>query len=103
MSRAYDKNIVIQKLDTTAETWSDLFTVHAKVNTAKADNEYLNAGATRSQRSLMFEVRYFADLEQISLNTQLYRLVFRGVPYNIKGFDDFMLQHRTVKMLGESY
>lgn len=103
MSRVYDRPIVIQKINETTEKWDDLYKLHARVNTAKADSEYLNAGATRSQRSLTFEIRYFKDLEPISLNTQRYRILFRGVPYNITGFDDYMLLHKTVKLLGVSY
>ena len=79
------------------------FKVHASINKAKSDNEYLNAGAVQAKKSLTFEVRYFKDLEDISLNLQTYRIVYQDVPYNIVDYDDFMLKHKTVKLLGVSY
>lgn len=103
MSKPYDRPIVIQKIDESTEKWTDLYSIHARINKAKSDDEYLNGGATQAKRSLVFEVRYFAKLEVISLNTQLYRIVYQGVPYNIEDYDDFMLSHKTVKLLGVSY
>lgn len=103
MSNAYDKPIVIQKRDELTEAWSTVFTPHAKINKGKTDDEYLSAGAIQGKRTLVFEVRYFKALEDISHNTQLYRIVYKGVSYNIKDFDDFMLEHKNVKLLGVSY
>lgn len=103
MAKVFDKPITIQRLNSKAKQWEDLFKVHASINKAKTDNEYLNAGAIRSKKNLTFEVRYFADLEDISLNLQMYRILYRKVPYDIKDYDDFMLQHKTVKLLGVSY
>ena len=103
MPRVFDKLISIQRINETTEQWEDAYTVHAHVNKAKADNEYLNAGAIQAQRSLVFEVRYFKDLEDISFNLQTYRIMFNGVAFNIVDYDDYMLQHKTVKLSGVSY
>ena len=103
MAKVFDKPITIQRLNSKEKRWEDLNKVHASNNKAKTDNEYLNAGAIRSKKNLTFEVRYFADLEDISLNLQMYRILYRKVPYDIKDYDDFMLQHKTVKLLGVSY
>ena len=104
MSRVYDRPITIQRInDTSAETWEDVFSVHAKVNKAKSDDEYLSAGASQAKKNIVFEVRYFAALEDISLNLQRYRIIYQGIPYDIGDYDDFMLQHKTVKLLGVSY
>ena len=102
MSRAIDRPIIIQKIDESTEDWFNIFEVHARINKAKSDNEYLNAGAIQAKKTLTFEVRYFADLEDISLNLQSYRIIYQGVEYNIVDYDDFMLQHKTVKLLGVS-
>lgn len=102
MARLFDRPITIQKINE-AEDWEDVFKVHASINKAKSDDEYLNAGAVQGKRNLTFEVRYFKALEEISYNTQLYRILYQGVPFNIKDYDDFMLQHKTVKFLGVSY
>ena len=103
MSRPYDRPITIQKINELTETWDDVFKVHAIINKAKSDDEYLSAGAIQGKKNLTFEVRYFADLEDISFNRQSYRVVYQGVPYDIKDYDEYMLQHKTVKLLGVSY
>jgi len=103
MARVYDRPIVIQKIDEITEQWTDCFKLHAKINKSKTDNEYLNAGAVQGKRTLTFEVRYFAELEVISFDTQGYRILYNNVPFNIKDFDDYMLQHKTVKLVGVSY
>ena len=103
MAKVFDRPIIIQKINELTETWENLYSVHASINKAKSDNEYLNAGAIQAKKTLVFEVRYFKDLEDISLNTQRYRISYRGVPYNSADYDDFMLLHKTVNLLGVSY
>jgi len=102
MSRVYDKPITIQKVSEKTELWEDVYQVHAKINKASKDNEYLNAGAIQAKRSLTFEIRYFAALEEISFHTQAFRLIYKGVVYDIKDYDDPLLQHRVVRLLGVS-
>lgn len=103
MAKVFDKPITIQKLNSKAKRWEDLYKVHASINKSKSDGEYLSAGAVQAKKNLTFEVRYFSGLEDISLNLQVYRILYRKVPYNIVDFDDFLLKHKTVKLLGVSY
>lgn len=103
MSRIYDRPITLQKRNEMSEEWEDLYTLHARINKASDDNEYLNAGSIRSKVKKVFEIRYFADLENIEANTQDYRILYKKVSYNVTAYDDYMLQHKTVKLLGESY
>ena len=103
MSKLFDRPIIIQKLVESTEDWEDVYKVHARINKTSNDNEYLKAGAIQSKKNLTFEVRYFKDLEAINLNTQSYRILYQGVPYNIEDYDDFMLKHKTVKLIGVSY
>lgn len=103
MSNPFDKAITIQKRDEVTERWVTLFSPHARINKGKSDDEYLNAGGIQGKRTLVFEVRYFKALEDISYNTSLYRIVYQGVPYDVRDYDDFMLGHKTVKLLGVSY
>lgn len=102
MAKTYNRPISIQRINKSTELWEDLYTLHASINKAQDDNEYLNAGAIQAKRKLTFEVRYFADLEDISFHTQLYRIVYGGTAYNITSYDDYLLTHRTVKLLGVS-
>ena len=103
MSKTYDIPIAIQRINDSTELWEDAFFVHARINKAKSDSEYLNAGAIQGKRSLVFEVRYFTDLQDVCLNTQSYRILYGNVPYNISDYDDYMQRHKTVKFLGDSY
>ena len=103
MAKLFDRPIAIQKMNELTEDWDDVYKVHASINKAKANSEYLNAGAIQGKVSLVFEVRYFKDLEDISYDMQSYRVVYNGVPYNIIDYDDYMLLHKTVKLLGVSY
>lgn len=98
----FDKPITIQKIDENTEQWTDYIRLHASVNKTK-QSAYLNAGASQSRRTLTFEVRYCKPLEPIAQDTQLYRILFQGNPYKLLDYDDFMLTHLTVKLVGESY
>ena len=98
----YDKPITIQKINEDTEVWEDLYHLHARVNKSNG-SEYLNAGANRSKSNRVFELHYFKDLEDIDDNRGLYRLVYRGKLYNITDYDDYLEQHRTIKLLGVSY
>ena len=103
MAKLFDRPVTIQKYNELAEDWEDVFKVHASINKTKSDNEYLNAGAVQGKKNLTFEIRYFKALEDISFNLQSYRILYQGVPFNIVDYDDFMLRHKTVKILGVSY
>lgn len=97
----YDKPITIQKIDKSTEAWSDLYNLHARVNKSSG-SEYLNAGANQSKATLVFEVRFFKELEDINYKRGSYRIVYRGRPFNITDYDDFQEEHKTVKLLGVS-
>ena len=103
MANPYDRPIAVQKRDEITEDWVTVFNLHARINKGKSDDEYLSAGAIQGKRTLVFEVRYFKALEDISHNTQIYRIVYENVPYNVRDYDDFMLAHKTIKILGVSY
>lgn len=98
----YDKPIIIQRINEDTEKWSDLYKLHARVNKSNG-SEFLNAGANQSRSNRVFEVRYFKDLEDIDDNRGLYRIIYRGKTYNITDYDDYLEQHKTVKLLGVSY
>ncbi len=103
MGKLFDRPITIQKTSELTEDWDDVYKVHASINKAKANSEYLSAGAVQGKVNLVFEVRFFKNLEAISCDMQSYRVVYNGTPYNIIGYDDYKLLHKTVKLLGVSY
>lgn len=97
----FDKPIIIQKI-TEDETWIDYISLHANINKTK-QSEYLNSGAIQSKRTLTFTIRYSSNLEDIAYNTQMYRIVYKGNPFDINDYDDFQLLHKTIKLVGVSY
>ena len=103
MSKPFDRPITVEKIDEVTERWEPVFNLHARINKTKSTNEYLNAGAVQGKKNLTFEVRYFKALEAIDDNTQLYRILYQGVPFNVADYDDFKLEHKTVKLPGVSY
>lgn len=98
----YDKPITIQTIDQATEAWTDLWTLHARINKTTG-TEYVQAGANQSQSTKTFEVRYFTNLEAVDFNRGLYRIVYKGHIYNIVDYDDYMERHINVKLRGVSY
>lgn len=82
--------------------WSDKWRVHAQVNKS-GGGQALNAGADQYKATLTFDVRYFKDLEDMRYNPQPYRIVYRGHSFKLVDWDDYMEQHRTVRLVGEAY
>ena len=103
MSKVYDKLIAIQVRDEATEDWITVYTPHVSVNKARVDAEYLNAGAVQGKRTLTFELRYFVGIAEVLGNIANYQILYRGEPFNIVDYDDYMERHRTVTLLGVSY
>ena len=98
----YDKPITIQIQDDTTEEWVDRLYMHARVNKT-GGGQTLNAGADQYRASLTFELRYVKALEDIAYSPQPFRVVYRGRHFKVTDYDDYMEQHRTVKLVGEFY
>ena len=98
----YDKPVTIQVQDPETEQWVDKLRLHAIVNKT-GGGQALNAGADQYRASLTFEVRYVRLLEDVAYNTQPYRILYRGRTFKVVDYDDYMEQHRTVKLVGELY
>lgn len=98
----YDKPITVQVQDPDTEQWADSLHLHARVNKT-GGGQTLNAGADQYRVTLTFEVRYIKALEDIAYNVQPFRIIYRGHSFKVTDYDDYMEQHRTVKMVGELY
>lgn len=98
----YDKPITVQVLNESTEQWADLLRLHARVNKT-GGGQTLNAGADQYHATLTFEVRYSRALESLRFKPQLYRVLYRDHTFRVKDYDDFMEQHRTVRIVGELY
>jgi head-tail adaptor len=98
----FDKPITIQRQDPDTEQWSDFWKLHARVNKT-GGGQALNAGADQYRATLTFEIRHFSALDVLKYNPQPFRIVYQGHTFKVVDYDDFMEQHRTVKLVGEAY
>lgn len=98
----YDKPITIEIQDEETEDWGKKWNLHARVNKTGGGTS-MNAGADQFRATLTFEVRYFKDLEALRYSPQLYRIRYRDHTFKVTDYDDFMEEHRTVKLVGELY
>ena len=100
----YDKPIMIQVQNLDTEEWEDAFekNLHARINKTGGGTN-MNAGADQYRASLTFELRYVKKLEDINYSPQPYRIIYRGRKFKVKDYDDYMEQHRTIKLVGEFY
>ena len=95
--------VMIQRRDPDTELWSDAFKAHAlKVNRAGGGEAYA-AGREQFQARLTFELRWHKAVEAMRWEPQSYRLIYSGQTLNIVDYDDFMEEHRIVKLTGVVY
>lgn len=98
----YDKPITIQIQDPETEEWTDVLHAHASVNKTGGGSNF-NAGTDQHNASLTFKLRYVKKLEDLAYNTQPYRIIYRGRTFKVVDYDDYMEQHREIKLVGEYY
>ena len=98
----YDKPVTIQIIDPETETWTDKWSLHARINKSTGA-EFVEAGANQSQTTKIFEFRYFSDLEDVDYNRGLYRILYRGHVFNIVDYDDYLERHENIRIKAVSY
>lgn len=98
----YDKPITIQVQDPETEEWADALKLHAMVNKTSGGAAF-NAGTDQHNANLTFKIRYVKALEDLAYNTQPYRIIYRGRTFKVIDYDDYMEQHREIKLVGEYY
>jgi SPP1 family predicted phage head-tail adaptor len=98
----FNKLVTLQQQDDETEQWSDVHRLHARVNKTGGGSAF-NAGADQYNLTLTFELRHSATLEAVRYNPQAYRVQYRGHLFKITDYDDYMEQHRTVRLVGVLY
>lgn len=98
----YDKPIILQAQNLETEQWTDELYLHAHVNKTGGGTS-LNAGADQYHATLTFTVRYCKQLEDLRFGPQPFRVVYRGHKFKVVDYDDFMEQHKEVKLVGVLY
>lgn len=95
--------LIIQRQDETTEEWTDALHLHALKVNKTGGGESFGAGAEQFRPRLTFELRWCKALEDAVYHPQVHRIVYRGRTYNIHDYDDYMEQHRTVRLVGVAY
>ena len=98
----YNKPIKIQIQDPDTEEWRDSLILHAAVNKTGGGSTF-NAGSEQYNASLTFKLRYVKALENIAYNAPAFRIIYRGRTFKVVDYDDYMEQHREIKLVGEYY
>lgn len=97
------KPFIIQVQDPDTEKWADLLHLHALKVNKTGGGETSSAGAEHFRPRLTFEVRWSKALENVIYSPQVHRILYRGRTYDIQDYDDFMEEHRTVRLVGVAY
>lgn len=94
--------ITIQIQDPETEAWADKWSLRAEINKTGGGTT-MTAGADQYRATLTFKLRYFKALEDVRYNPQAYRIRYRGRSFKVTDYDDFMEEHRMIKLVGEFY
>lgn len=76
-------------------TWEDYYKCSAYVNNLSG-KEYWAAAEVNAQDEIVFLIRYCSKAS--ALDTEHYRIVFKGSIYNISFVDHVQYKNRTVKL-----
>lgn len=95
----YNMPIMLVRYNESTGEWEDAALLHARINKT-GGSEYWGSGAYQSKATLTFEVRYSPKVASIFLNTQLYRIRYNGHEYDVDDVDDYLQQHRSLKIMG---
>lgn len=75
--------------------WEDHYTCSAYVNNLSG-KEYWEAAQVNVQKDIYFMIRYCSEVA--GMDTEHYRILFRGQVYNITFLDNVKYQNKTLKI-----
>ena len=76
-------------------SWVDYYTCHAYVNNLSG-KEYWEAAQVNAQRDIYFIIRYCSEVA--GMDTEHYRVLFRGQVYDLLFIDNVRYQNRMLKL-----
>lgn len=76
-------------------TWMDHYTCSAYVNNLSG-KEYWEAAQVNAQKEIYFLIRHCSEIA--GMDTEHYRILFRGQVYNITFLDNVKYQNKIVKL-----
>lgn len=95
--------ITIQVLNTETGEWGVYQKLHCLSVNKTRSSEYVTAGGEQNAAYVTFRVRWNRGLGRIEYDMPSYRILWRGAIFDVRGYDDFKYQHRTVDLAGVSY
>lgn len=95
-----DGKIEVYKLNEKTERYEFCFSCFANINKHGTGGEYLIAGAVKDKVSYIFKVRYFTKTVAIWREVQKYRIKYNNKFFNVVDYDDFLNQHKEIRLLG---
>lgn len=94
--------IEVLRLNRDTEEYEPYLRTHI-IDENKARSEVSTAGRGQNSGAIItFRLRWSRMIAPIEFAMEEYRLVWRGREFDIDDFDDFMHQHRKVKITGVS-
>lgn len=75
--------------------WEDYYTCSAYVNNLSG-KEYWEAAQVNAQKEIYFLIRYCSEIAD--MDTEHYRVLFRGEIYNITFLDNVKYQNKVLKL-----
>jgi len=107
----YNKLIKLQKMNYKTEEWHDFYLsekakidlypyIHANINKTSG-KEYFNARVEISSSTFNFSIRYCSKLEDITFNTQVFRVIYQNKIFDIKNVDNPHLNNHDLIIVGE--
>ena len=76
-------------------SWQDYFACHAYVKNLSG-KEYWEAAQLNAEKEVFFLIRYCSEVKEI--DTEHFRIIFRGQVYNITFIDNVKYQNKTIKL-----
>ena len=89
--------LTIEKMDEYGE-WEHYMNAHAlNVNKDRSRESY-DAGGEQDTETVKFRIRWTRRLSEVEFDKPAYSVVWKGHRFDIRGYDDYQYQHRTVDL-----
>lgn len=98
----FDKPITIEMQNIDTEDWMPFSRIHATVNKS-AGTATVGAGSDQFKVTMNFDVRYSKKLEHMRYAVEPFRIIYKGKKFKVTDYDDYMEQHRKIRLVGEMY
>ena len=94
--------VVIQRQSDDGE-WGDYLKTYLLQANKTRSKEYAAAGGEQNEARVTFRMRWVPPLSDVEFDMPRYRIVWRDRTYDVRGYDDFMYQHRKVDLVGVAH